>query len=456
MSCYVKESAKSIPIIPIVYKEYENWIIPQHDRLKAWLQADIFKAEAGMRSLVKDEHGKLEKVLLGVESYDDYWAFAGLPRLLPEGIYHIEAELNEGQLERAVLGWGMGTYQFTVYKKLPPINAKLVMPKECNAPLIENYLTSIFLIRDLINTPTDDFGPQQLAEAAQKLATDFQADFKQIVGEKLLTENFPAIYTVGKGSANAPRLIELTWGNKKHPAISLVGKGVCFDSGGLDIKPASGMLLMKKDMAGAAHVLGLARMIMAMELPVYLHVLIPAVENMVSGNAYHPGDVIKTRKGITVEVTNTDAEGRLILCDALYAAAQKNPEIIIDFATLTGAARIALGPELPALFSPQNQIAADLVQSGLNEQDPVWPLPLYKPYRRYLDSIIADMTNASLNHFAGCITAALFLNEFVENKNWVHLDIMAWNPEMKFGRIVGGEAQALRTVFGYLMKKYSR
>lgn len=455
LSFYTKKTADSIPIVPIVYSDYENWLIPQNDRMKSWLQADIFKAEIGMRALIKDDHGKVEKVLLGVENYDDFWAFAGLPTVLPQGNYHIEADFSPAQLERAVLGWGLGNYQFNVYKKLPPITAKLVLPKECNSQIIESYVENIFLIRDLINTPTEDLGPSQLAEVAKKIAKEFHATFKEIVGEDLLKENYPSIYTVGKGSVHAPRLIELNWGNTKHPKISLIGKGVCFDSGGLDIKTGSGMLLMKKDMAGAAHVLGLARMIMTMKLPIHLQVLIPAVENVISGNSYKPGDVIKTRKGLTVEVTNTDAEGRLVLCDAICAAAENDPELIIDYATLTGAARVALGPDLPALFTPQDEIAKNLMQCAVQELDLIWRLPLYKPYRKYLESPIADMVNSSLNPYAGSITAALFLKEFAGDKNWIHFDLMAWNPEIKFGRPIGGEAMALRAVFAYLMERYS-
>jgi leucyl aminopeptidase len=457
LPCYLTStSKKSIPITPVIYSEFGKWLAQQNEYIKTCLQNDSFKAEIGGRCLIKDADGKLTRVLLGVENQNDYWSFANLPRCLPQGIFNIDAKFPTEALERAVLAFGLGTYQFTPYKKQLPITAQLEIPKECDSRLIENLVRAIFLVRDLINTPTDDLGPAELAEVAEKLADEFGAKCKQIIGDDLLTAGFPAIHAVGRASIHAPRLIDLRWGNPKHPKIVLVGKGVSFDSGGLDLKSADGMLLMKKDMGGAAHILGIARMVMAMKLPIHLRVLIPAVENAISGDAYHPGDIITTRKGLTVEITNTDAEGRLILCDALAEAAAEKPELIIDFATLTAAANIALGPEIPALFTPQDDLAKDLIECANQEQDLIWRMPLYKPYRRYLESPIADLFNAPMWRFASLITPALFLQQFVDPQiPWAHFDLMAWNPETKFGRIQGGEAMGLRTVFSYLRKRYN-
>lgn len=450
-------ATKSIPITPIVCSEFEAWLKNQDEKTKNWLRFDSFRAEVGTRCLIKNAQGHIERVLFGIDYPKDFWTFAALPRCLPEGVYSIDAKFSIEELEHIAVAWGTGFYQFTPYKKPIPLSAKLSIPKKIDVNILEHYLQAIFLVRDLINTPADDMGPPELAEAATALAEQFNAEVKQIVGEELLTQGFPTIYTVGRGSVHAPRLIDLRWGNPQDPKITLVGKGVCFDSGGLDLKPSDSMLWMKKDMGGAAHVLGIAYLIMSMRIPVRLRVLIPAVENAVSGDAYHPGDIITTRKGITVEVTNTDAEGRLVLCDALTEAATENPEILIDFATLTGAANIALGPEIPAFFTPQDELAHELVDIAFHQGDLVWRLPLYKPYRRYLDSQIADIMNSSLMRYAGSITAALFLKEFVPtNIPWVHFDLMAWNIETRFGRLLGGEARGLRTVFKYLQKRFNK
>lgn len=455
LPCYVASASKPIPITPLTPNEFKPWVSQQSEFVQNWMKNEVFKADPSTRCFIKNSAGEIERVLLGIESQRDFWSFAALPLTLPNQIYFIDVNWPLENLERAVLGWGLGTYQFKRYKVVPAISAKLQVPSQCNLNLIENFLQSIFLVRDLINTPAEDMGPPELAAAAVGIAKTFNAEVRQIVGEDLLAENYPTIYTVGRASAKAPRLIDLQWGNPQHPKITLVGKGVCFDSGGLDLKSADGMLLMKKDMGGAAHALGLARLVMAMQLPIRLRVLLPIVENAVAGNAYRPLDIIKTRKGLTVEVINTDAEGRLILCDALAEAAREKPEIIIDFATLTGAARIALGPEIPALFSNNDQISQQLLDFANKQQDPIWRLPLYRPYRRYLDSLIADMTNATLNGQAGSITAALFLNEFVDQIPWVHFDFMAWNLETKLGRVQGGEAMAIRAVYTYLAATYS-
>lgn len=457
MQYFVSEiKQKTIPIIPVVMQTFETWLQSQDPVVKNWISATGFKAKPGTYCLLGNAQGNIEKVFLGLNSLQETWAFGALPKALPAGVYEITGEYTDNALFHACIAWGLGCYQFTPYKKAPEVMAKLLIPKQYNPELIKNIVTSIYLVRDLINTPTDDMTPADIADVVEKLAEEFGATTQQIIGEQLLKQNYPTIYTVGRASEHEPRLIDMRWGEAGKPKITLVGKGVCFDSGGLDIKPASGMLTMKKDMAGAAHVIGLARMIMQAKLPVQLRVLIPAVENAVSGNAYHPGDIITTRKGITVEVTNTDAEGRLILCDAIAEAVTENPDILIDFASLTGAARIALGPEMAAMFSTHDEVAEDLLQCAQEQQEPVWRMPLYTPYRRYLESVMADMVNAVLStDGGGAITAALFLKEFVPNNiPWVHFDIMASNPKAQPGKPEGGEADALRTVFCYLRRRF--
>ncbi|MBL0689945.1 MAG: leucyl aminopeptidase family protein, partial [Pseudoalteromonas sp.] len=315
---------------------------------------------------------------------------------------------------------------------------------------------AINLARDLVNTPAADMMPQHLSQVMSDLADTFDGEFTQWVGDELLEQNYPTIHMVGRASENKPRLLDLKWGAVDAPQITLVGKGVCFDSGGLDLKPSSGMRNMKKDMGGAAHVIALAQLIMAANLPIRLRVLVPAVENAVSRNAFRPGDVIKTRKGIMVEIDNTDAEGRLVLCDALSEAQNDEPELIIDFATLTGACRVALGTELPGFFSTERDVANAIMDSGMQVNDPVWQLPLFEQYTPFLKSDVADMTNCSSTPFGGAITAALYLKEFVEpNTPWVHFDVMAWNLRALPGRPAGGEALGIRAVFTYLQNRFN-
>jgi leucyl aminopeptidase len=314
---------------------------------------------------------------------------------------------------------------------------------------------AVFLARDLVNTPASDLGPAELAEAAATVAERFDGDLRTIVGEDLLAQNYPAIFAVGQASPRAPRLVELRWGEHSAPKVTLVGKGVCFDSGGLDIKPSSGMLLMKKDMGGAAVMLALAQAVMARGLPVRLRLLIGAVENAVSGASYRPGDVVRTRKGLTVEIGNTDAEGRVVLADLLAEADGERPDLLLDAATLTGAARVALGPDLPALFTPDDALASDLIGAGEAAFDPLWRLPMHAPYRKMIDSGIADINNAGEGGMAGAITAALFLKDFVTDTSaWAHLDVYAWNPKDRPGRPKGGEATALRALLALLERRF--
>jgi leucyl aminopeptidase len=344
----------------------------------------------------------------------------------------------------------MGCYRFARYKSETKEFAKLIWPRAADRAQVERLARSLALARDLINTPAEDMGPPELAEAARKVAQEYKAKFSVIVGDDLLKQNYPTVHAVGRAGPKPPRLIDLRWGNA-GPKLALIGKGVCFDSGGLDLKPSSGMLMMKKDMGGAATMLALARAIMDARLPIRLRLLIPAVENSVSANSFRPLDVIKTRKGITVEVGNTDAEGRLILCDALAEAETDKPDLMIDAATLTGAARVALGPELPALFSNDDDTAAALLRHGKVEGDPLWQLPLWRPYRRMLDSKVADINNVSDGPFAGAVTAALYLQEFVEpTTKWMHIDTWAWIARSLPGRPEGGEALGFRALYAFI------
>lgn len=454
LSCFQKHTVNhAIPISVIPKKEMAAWLAKQDNHLKNWLKTTQFKSESGNFSLIPDKSGKLSKVLFCIFDRNNFWGVGSLSLNLPEGDYYFD--VDKKYYESFAIAWGLGAYQFDRYKKPKRKPAKCVLIKNTDATYIENTVASIYSVRDLINTPTDDMGPTELAKAADVLAKKYQAKTKHIVGENLLKNNYPSIYTVGRASDDAPRLIDLRWGQKKHPLVVLVGKGVCFDTGGLDLKPASAMLLMKKDMGGAAHVLGLARMIMHAKLNIRLRVLIPAVENAVSGNAYRPGDVIKSRKGMTIEIGNTDAEGRVVLADALTEAASEKPDLIIDIATLTGAARIALGTELPAVFSNDNNVCEAVIKHSYQVQDPVWRLPLFGLYRDSLNSAIADINNNGSDSYGGAITAALFLNEFVPNDiPWLHYDLMAWNLKTRPGRPQGGEAMGLRGLFSYLKEKY--
>jgi len=446
------DAAGAIPITAVERGAYEDWLKAQEAPRRSWVSGSGFRAQAGGFCLLPGEDGKLAEVLLVTDADEPMWSFAGLPMALPAGVYHIDQALRPGAASRAALGWALGSYAFTRYKAATREPARLVWPKAADESLVANTAEAIALVRDLINTPAGDMGPTQLAEAARALAKKHRAKCTVTVGDALLKRNYPAVHAVGRAAADEPRLIDLRWGTR-GPKVTLVGKGVCFDSGGLDLKPASGMKLMKKDMGGGAHVLGLASLIMAEKLPVRLRVLVPAVENAVSGNAFRPLDVLQTRKGLTVEVGNTDAEGRLILCDALAEADSEKPDLLIDFATLTGAARVALGPELPAFFSNNDKLAGVLLRHAAAEGDPIWRLPLFKGYRSGLDSKVADLNNISNSPYAGAIVAALFLESFVSpGTSWAHFDIMAWNVASKPGRPEGGEAMALRAVYAAIVE----
>ncbi|MDE1950932.1 MAG: leucyl aminopeptidase family protein, partial [Burkholderiales bacterium] len=414
---------------------------------RRWLQAIGFSGAPDTQALVPAADGSLGEVWAGVASATSPWALAALPRALPPGRYRLAEEGLALDAESAALSWELGSYQFDLYKPAKREAATLMLASSAAAQRGLLLATAIASTRDLVNTPAEHMGPAELAEAVRLVAAQHGAKFRQTVGDELLGANFPAVHAVGRAAARAPRLIELDWGKPRHPLLTLVGKGVCFDSGGLDLKSAEGMRLMKKDMGGAANALGLAQMIMALGLPVRLKLLIPAVENMVAGNAYRPGDVFKTRKGLHIEIGNTDAEGRVILCDALAYGAESEPDLMIDMATLTGAARVALGSQLPALFCRRMELARELVDLGLETQDPLWHLPLWRDYHGGIESEIADIVNTGRGALAGAINAALFLEDFVPPAlDWLHIDLFAWNDSARPGRPVGGEAQTLRTL----------
>ncbi|MDX1604977.1 MAG: leucyl aminopeptidase family protein, partial [Candidatus Competibacterales bacterium] len=403
----------ALPLLPVTEADCDRWCAQQPPNWQRWLTSAGFRARAGSHCLLPDLDGAPAAVAVGFDPAERPWQLAGPAATLPAGNYRLEVDWNRDERESAALGWLLGGYRFDRYKSGPLPGARLAPGGDLRLEPVRELARATTLVRNLINTPAEDMLPEHLAAATETLASEFGAGFRQWVGDELLRDNYPLIHAVGRASTQPPRLLELRWGDPDRPGVSLVGKGVCFDSGGLDLKPASGMRLMKKDMGGAAHVLGLARLIMARRLPVHLRVLIPAVENAVAGNAFRPGDVLRSRQGLSVEIENTDAEGRLILADALTAAAEERPELILDFATLTGAARVAVGTEIAAFFSHHEPLSAALTEAGAGCNDPLWRLPLHGPYRALLDSRIADMANASSNGYAGAITAALFLHEFV-------------------------------------------
>ncbi len=416
-----------------------------------------FEPKPGQSLLLPGADGALSGVLFGLEPADraekDRFLPGRLPGLLPAGTYRFANAPHDTRL--ACLAFALGAYRFTRYRKAESGGTQLELPDGIDGAELSRIAEGVALARDLINTPANDLGPAELADAAQALGSRHGAAFNAFVGDELLKQNFPLIHAVGQASPRVPRLIDIAWGDAAHPKITLVGKGVCFDTGGLDIKPSSSMLTMKKDMGGAACVLATAHMIMDAKLKVRLRVLIPAVENAISGDAFRPLDVYKSRKGITVEIGNTDAEGRLVLADALALADEESPELIADMATLTGAARVALGPDLPPFYTGDDTLAADLARHARAEQDPVWRMPLWRPYESMLDSKTADINNVG-GPQAGSITAALFLNRFVTaTKAWAHFDIFAWTPSAKPARPDGGECQVARALYALLKERYS-
>jgi leucyl aminopeptidase len=454
MNHLLRTDDKGISLFIIKKNDYSDWLNKQTQQNKTWLASTNYIGEG--LALLPNTNGELSQALFVVEDAKHFFACGELIKQLPPGQYLLHAE-SENQ-QAICFSWLVGAYKFDRYvtknKKERSLPCLVVNDKNIVDSAIK-YAEATALVRDLVNTPAADMMPINLGDCAQELANRYQGKVIQIIGDDLLEKNYPTIHAVGRASAHAPRLIDLTWGDSKNPRVTLVGKGVCFDSGGLDLKPAAGMRNMKKDMGGSAHVLGLAQLIMSHNLPINLRVLIPAVENAVSSNAIRPGDVITTRAGITVEIHNTDAEGRLVLCDALTEADTQKPDLIVDFATLTGAMRVALGTELPGFFSTSDQVAMGITEAGSKISDPVWRMPLYSAYKDLLKSSIADMTNCATVPFGGAITAALYLQEFVgKDTNWVHFDVMAYNIRSLSGRPMGGEAFGIRAVFDYLQAKY--
>jgi len=462
------EGGAALPLWLLYEDDIEGWKSAQPAHVAAWLGEHQFKGEKHRVLLVPDAHGAVLLALAGLGKRHaalSLWHVAGLPERLAPRHYRLAQDWSAAEATQIHLGFAYGAYRYQRYRSTKAAPAKperlatLEPPENADRAYVSLAGEALGWARDWINTPASDMGPANLAAAARAIAERHQARYREWVGEELLEANFPAIHAVGRASAEPPRLAEIRWsprgGGSGLPRLALIGKGVCFDSGGLDIKPSSGMALMKKDMGGAAVALALAHMLMSRGLRAELQVLLPIVENSIGGNAYRPGDVLATRKGLSVEVGNTDAEGRLVLCDALALADAERPDLIIDFATLTGAARVALGPELPALFGTSDALTAELARCCAAVHDPVWPMPLWMGYDEELGSKIADLNNVASSGFAGAIFGALFLKRFISaGTQWLHLDLYAWNPKERPGRGLGAEAQAVRGTYSYLLERY--
>jgi leucyl aminopeptidase len=457
LSCFIPaESGGARPIFTVAASAYPSWLARQSAPIRAWLGDSGFEGKAGRATLLPGSDGAPGGALVLLSEPPEPWDFAALRARLPNGDWRLAPGSTEIDPGTAALGWALASYRFERYRKSETKTARLALTGTAAGERAGAIAEAIYLGRDLINTPASDLGPAELAAAVAEVAARFGAECRTVDGEATLTEHYPAVLAVGRGSPCAPRVIDLLWGEPAAPKLTLVGKGVCFDTGGLDLKTSSSMQLMKKDMGGAAVTLALAQAVMALALPVRLRLLIGAVENSVSGNSFRPGDVLRTRKGLTVEIGNTDAEGRLVLADLLAEADRERPDLLVDCATLTGAARVALGPDLPALFTPDDDLAADLFAAGNAAFEPLWRLPLHAPYRELIDSPIADLNNSGKGGHAGAITAALFLERFVtETRAWAHLDIYAWNPESRPGRPKGGEATGLRALLTAIERRFA-
>ena len=454
---FVDRSSSSLPVQFVSQPKWRAWLKEQSAAQRGWIESTGVSGNSGDLVVLPGRDGKAAGAALVVPAKPALWDFGVLTSKLPAGTWRLVSDPAPVSMTDAMVAIGLGTWKFERYKaKKAKQGPRFVWPEAADKGRATAMIEAIAMARDLITTPSSDMGPAELAAAAQDLAKAHKAKVKVIVGDDLLKQNYPMIHAVGRASTRAPRLIDLVWGRESDPKVTLVGKGVCFDTGGLDLKPAGGMLNMKKDMGGAATVLAVAAMVMAAKLPVRLRVLVPAVENSVSGNAFRPLDVVPTRKGLSVEIGNTDAEGRLILCDALHEGASEKPTMMVDCATLTGAARVALGTDLPALFCNDDALAEDLLAAGRDVTDPMWRLPLFAGYRHLLNSKVADINNAPGVAFGGAITAALYLKEFVpDDVPWAHFDMMAWNNASRPGRPEGGEAQAARAIFAAIEKRIS-
>ena len=450
-----KKPQNSIPLWVIKNGNLTKWLEDKPKIYRVWLKSNNFKEKAGKHIFLPKPSGEIAGLIAIVPKKISIWSLADIPVKVKNKYFFIENDISSDEETKLVIGWGLGTYKFSLYKKNNSEYSSLYVSKKVNWDKARRIIAGTFFSRDLVNIPANDLGPNEFESAARDLGKNYGADVDVVIGNNLIS-SFPTIHTVGAASSRAPRLIDLNWNSNENPEVILIGKSVCFDSGGLDIKSSIGMKKMKKDMGGGAIALGLAYMIMDSNLKVNLRVLLPTVENVIGEKAYKPGDIIKTKSGITVEVGNTDAEGRLILADAITEANKSNPDLIISIATLTGAARIALGAELPAVFSNNKELLNDLNFSCSQEEDYFWQLPLWKNYEKHIESNVADLNNSGNTSFAGAITAALFLQKFIKNKkNFIHIDAYSWNDRVLPGRPVGGEASLLRGLFSFLNKRYS-
>ncbi|HEY5805161.1 MAG TPA: leucyl aminopeptidase family protein [Lysobacter sp.] len=447
---FADASTASLPLHVVSRDTIGQWRATQEASALAWLDAQGFDGSAWTAITLPSADGGIAAAVIGVADLLDPYSYGHAPYALPLRAWSLATDLPAAARSALHLGWGLGSYRFNRYKQ--PLRQPAQLQSQGDDETFAQ-LAACVRVRDLVNTPTEDMGPDQLEQVACELAERFGAKIEVVSGDDLLTRNFPAIHAVGRASHRAPRLIELNWGDESHPHVAIVGKGVCFDTGGLDLKPADGMRNMKKDMGGAAHAIALAELVMTRKLPLRMTLLVPAVENAVGPNAFRPGEVVATRQGMSVEIDNTDAEGRVILCDALTYAAERKPALLLDFATLTGAARIALGPDLPALYSNDEDVARLWLESGIEQRDPLWRMPLWRPYLRYLTSTVADIANGGPSKMAGSVTAAIYLERFVPAaQKWAHLDVYSWNDSDRPGRPAGGEAQGLRGAYGLLRK----
>jgi len=457
MKGFTDADADALPLHVVARSTFASWHAAQSPQASAWLDAQGFDGAPGSVLALPGEDGRIAAAVLGIGDPLDPYSYAHAPFGLPARAWRLHGELEPAALAALQLGWGLGAYRFDRYKQPPRQPAQLLIQ---SAPTQDDQqaeaidvLAACIRVRDLVNTPTEHMGPDQIESVACEIAERHGARIQVISGDDLLTQNFPAIHAVGRASHRAPRLVMLHWGDDDagHPHVAIVGKGVCFDTGGLNIKVADGMRNMKKDMGGAAHAIALAELVMARRLPLRITLLVPAVENALGPDSFRPGEVIATRAGASVEIDNTDAEGRVVLGDALTYAGELAPDLLLDFATLTGAARIALGPDLPALYSNDEALATQWLAAAAQQRDPLWRMPLWRPYLRYLTSSIADLANSGPSRMGGSIAAALYLERFVpEQQAWAHLDVYAWNDADRPGRPAGGEAQGLRSAFAML------
>ena len=452
-------AAKTIPIYVVEAKGLEQTLSQLDSPARTWVEASGFTAKLGQVALIPADDGSVRAVLAGwgdsAARGRGWFNFASIAAKLPEGDYRIDSGLKQPELKEAALAWLLGSYRFDRYKSQPAQKARLACPAGVDATRVALEAEATFLTRDLINTPANDMGPEALEAAFFKLAAQHKAKASAIVGDDLLKENFGLIHAVGRAATQAPRLLDMIWGDPSAPKLTLVGKGVCFDTGGLNIKPGASMGLMKKDMGGAANVLGLAHMIMSLGLKVRLRVLIPAVENSISASAFRPQDILTSRKGLTVENNNTDAEGRLVLADALAMADEETPDLLICMATLTGAARVALGPDLPPFYTDDSALAHNITRAARAEADPLWRMPFWEGYERNIEPGIADLDNAPKGGMAGSINAALFLRRFVDNAvHFAHFDVYGWTPEARPARPKGGEAQGGRAILSVIEEQF--